>query len=119
MFRIMGNDNNFFSVQGCWNCYLDGDRRADTLEYASTWNNEHFMPQTEVVSYDDGDQQFVTDHVVDYSYGLTDEKLCRHIGMGCIRRRDPSERSMRCSRTTCGCEQSGMAPRVAGERTVP
>jgi hypothetical protein len=82
MFRITGNDNSFFSVQGYWDTYLDGDRRADTLEYASTWNNEHFMPQAEVVSYDDEDQQFVTDHAVDYSYGLTDEQLCRHIEMG-------------------------------------
>lgn len=82
MFRIMGNDNSFFSVQGYWDSYLDGDRRADMLEYASTWNNEHFMPPAEVVSFDDGDQQFVTDYAVDYSHGLTDEQLRRHIETG-------------------------------------
>lgn len=47
MFRIMDNDNSFFSVQGYWDSYLDGERCADLLECASTWNNEHFMPQAD------------------------------------------------------------------------
>lgn len=81
-FLFYGKDDEILQVRGTWDGRLDPARLAEVERFAAEWNREKLFPKVYPRVADDGTVRVLTEHSLDYEFGVTDEQLRQHVLCG-------------------------------------